>query len=110
MLITNLFVTGGRAWHTASGGIAGYNLTTGKPAKTIDSSSVQSRGYHLRCYRGKATERFIITQFRGAECVSLTDDNHHQKDWAADRAYTASCPRAGWFTSRRIGVFAKKAQ
>ena len=77
----DFFIARGLAWHAAGGGIAGYDLKTGKVARTIDPSKVQSRGHHLRCYRSKATERFLITQFRGTEFVSLTDDNHSQNDW-----------------------------
>jgi len=77
----DLFVAQGCAWHSASGGIAGYDLATGKPVKVVDPSSVQSDGHHLRCYRAKATERFLITQFRGAEFVSLTGEDHANNDW-----------------------------
>ena len=77
----DLFVIGARVWHAASGGIAGYDLETGEPTRTIDPSSVQSLGHHLRCYRGKATEQFIITQFRGAEFISLSGGDHCQNDW-----------------------------
>ena len=77
----DFFIARGLAWHAASGGIAGYDLKTGKVVKTIDPSSAQSRGHHLRCYRSKATERYLITQFRGAEFVSLTGEGHSQNDW-----------------------------
>ncbi len=77
----DMFVAQQCVWHASPDGITGYDLATGKPAKVIDPSSVQSPGHHLRCYRAKATERFLITQFRGAEFVSLTDDNHANNDW-----------------------------
>jgi outer membrane protein assembly factor BamB len=77
----DLFVARGLVWHASSDGITGYDLVTGEPVQTIDPSSVQSAGHHLRCYRAKATERFLITQFRGAEFVSLTDAAHCQNDW-----------------------------
>ena len=77
----DFFVANGRAWHAASGGIAGYDLTTGEPTRMLDPSDVQSRGHHLRCYRSKATEQYLITQFRGAEFISLTDAGNSQNDW-----------------------------
>ena len=61
--------------------IAGYDVKTGKKAKTLDASSVQSQGHHLRCYRAKATENFLITQFRGVEFLSLGGESHNQNDW-----------------------------
>jgi len=77
----DLFVAQGCAWHAHGDGIGGFDLKTGQLAKTIDPSCVQSPGHHLRCYRAKATERFLITQFRGAEFISLIDDNHVNNDW-----------------------------
>jgi len=77
----DFYIARGLAWHAAADGIAGYDLKTGKQTAMIDPSSVQSRGHHLRCYRGKATEQFIITQFRGTEFVSLTGETHSHNDW-----------------------------
>ena len=77
----DMFVAQGCVWHAAGEGIAGYDLATGKQVKLIDPSSVQTPGHHLRCYRAKATERFLITQFRGAEFVSLTGGQHVNNDW-----------------------------
>jgi len=77
----DMFVANQCVWHASREGVTGYDLATGKTAKVIDPSSVQSAGHHLRCYRAKATERFLITQFRGAEFVSLSDDNHVNNDW-----------------------------
>jgi len=77
----DLFVAGGRVWHAAGGDVVGYDLATGKPTKTIDPSSVQTPGHHLRCYRAKATERYLITQWRGVEFISLEGQPHAQADW-----------------------------
>ncbi|NQT88291.1 PQQ-binding-like beta-propeller repeat protein, partial [bacterium] len=76
-----LFVAQGLAWHAAGAGIAGHDLATGKVAKNIDASGVQTPGHHLRCYESKATERYLITAWRGAEFISLTGDVHAQNDW-----------------------------
>ena len=77
----DVFISAGRVWLSSDAGITGYDLATGRPDQSIDPSSVQSEGHHLRCYRAKATERFLITQFRGAEFVSLTGEDHCQNDW-----------------------------
>ena len=79
----DVFVARGQVFANADGTlIAGYDLATGEKLTNIDPSSVQSEGHHLRCYRAKATENFLITQFRGVEFLSL-DDNapHTQNDW-----------------------------
>ena len=38
-------------------------------------------GHHFRCYRAKATERFIIMGKRGVEMVDLCGDNHSRNNW-----------------------------
>jgi len=76
-----VFVTGGCVWRAVGTDIVGYDLATGKPARTVDPTSVQTPGHHLRCYRAKATERYIITQWRGAEFISLTGGPHAENDW-----------------------------
>jgi outer membrane protein assembly factor BamB len=93
----DLFVAQGFVWHAASAGIAGYDLATGKIARTIDASSVQSVGHHLRCYRAKATELYLITQFRGAEFVSLGDAPHVNNDWTRGPCRHGVMPANGLF-------------
>jgi len=77
----DVFVSGGCVWHADGDRVAGYDLKTGKVAKTVDPSSIQSPGHHLRCYRAKATERYLLTQWRGVEFVSIQDEPHAQTDW-----------------------------
>ena len=76
------FVARGLVWHAAGNNVVGYDLTTGRPARTIDPASVQSDGHHLRCHRAKATEQYLITQYRGVEFISITGKAHSQTDWA----------------------------
>ncbi len=79
---SDLFVAQGAVWCSGPNGtIVGYRLEDGKPARTLDAGCVQSYGHHLRCYRAKATERHLITQFRGVEFVSFSDRGHCQNDW-----------------------------
>ena len=77
----DMLVIDGLVWHARGDGVAGYDLQTGEPRREIDPSSVQSEGHHLRCYPAKGSARYLITQFRGAEFVSLTDEPHVQNDW-----------------------------
>ncbi len=76
------FVARGYVWHAAGDAIVGYDLETGKPTESVDPTSVQSLGHHLRCYRAKATENYLITQYRGVEFVSIAGESHSQTDWA----------------------------
>ena len=79
----DMFVTQGKVFVNSDGNlIAGFDLETGEPSAEIDPTNVQSEGHHLRCYRAKATEDFLITQFRGVEFLSLDQDSpHNQNDW-----------------------------
>ena len=79
----DMFVTQEKVFVNSNGNlIAGYDLKTGERSTEIDATNVQSEGHHLRCYRAKATEDFLITQFRGVEFVSLDNKTpHNQNDW-----------------------------
>jgi outer membrane protein assembly factor BamB len=78
----DLFCARGKVWCSgANGTIVGYDIRDGSPTESMDVSSVQSQGHHLRCYRAKATEDYLITQFRGVEFLSLDDQGHSQNDW-----------------------------
>lgn len=59
----------------------GYHPRTGAQNKTVSVSNLFERGHHLRCYRGKTTERYVITSHRGAEFVDLVATNHFAPDW-----------------------------
>jgi len=76
-----LFIANGRAWHWQGREIVGLDLNTGEPAGPLKTDDVFTRGHHLRCYQGKATERYLITPNRGVEFVSLTGGRNSQHDW-----------------------------
>jgi outer membrane protein assembly factor BamB len=79
---TDLFYVQGAIWCSGpDGSVVGYDIRDGKQAKQLDVSGVQSRGHHLRCYRAKATEDFLITQFRGVEFLDLNEQAHTNQDW-----------------------------
>jgi outer membrane protein assembly factor BamB len=77
----DIFVAKGLVWHADGDFITGYDLETGNPKQKIDPSDVQSWGHHLRCYRAKATSEYFITQYRGAEYISMTGKPNCQNDW-----------------------------
>ena len=91
----DIFVARGCVWKAVGKGINGYDLETGELKKTIDPSGVQSHGHHLRCYQSKATERFLVTQYRGAEFISLTDDKHFNHDWVRGACHYGVMPANG---------------
>jgi len=97
----DLFVTGGLVWwarprpglaqpntqekrqgRNATGALAmGYDLMTGELKKTVEIPNIMSPGHHFRCYRSKATERYILWPKRGVEFIDLEGDNHMRHDW-----------------------------
>ena len=75
----DLFVAGGLVW--AGARRAGMDLRTGKVKKTIEVDNLISPGHHYRCYRSKATERFLLWPKRGVEFIILEYENHMRHDW-----------------------------
>ncbi len=61
--------------------LLGCDYRTGELRRTIDIPNAMSPGHHLRCYRSKATERFIVYPKRGAEFLDLVGDDHMRHDW-----------------------------
>ena len=74
-------MAGGLVW-TGSRFEAGCDLRTGESKQPLDvASRLWTAGHHHRCYREKATERFILTGYRGIELMDLTGDGHSRNNW-----------------------------
>ncbi len=73
-------IAAGSIWPSESPG-RGYNPLTGVENRALALGSMLDRGHHIRCYRGKTTERYIITPHRGAEFVDLVAGKHFAPDW-----------------------------
>ncbi len=65
----DLFVIDGIVWVGPE--FRGLDLKTGAPVKTMDTRAPKVGMPHHRCYRNKATERFILTGKSGIEVLSL---------------------------------------
>jgi outer membrane protein assembly factor BamB len=76
----DLFVADGLVW---SGLFAteGLDLKTGKVGRTLDITGLLTAGHHPRCYRNKATDRYVIADKRGMEFVDLTGKAHSRNNW-----------------------------
>ena len=59
----------------------GFDLYTGEVKRTFQKGNVWPGGHHHRCYRNKATERFIICGRRGLEFVDLEGDDNTINWW-----------------------------
>jgi len=62
--------------------VQGLNPNTGKVMKSIPIDNLISEGHHVRCYRGKATDRFLLWPKRGIEFVDVSTWQQHERcDW-----------------------------
>jgi outer membrane protein assembly factor BamB len=59
----------------------GYDLRTGEERKRVFAKNLRSPEHHHRCYRNKATSRYIITSMEGAEFLDLQQTNHSQDNF-----------------------------
>ncbi len=59
----------------------GLDPLTGKVMREVVVPRLISWGHHYRCYRSKATERFLLLPKRGIEFVDLEGKDHMRHDW-----------------------------
>ncbi|NOX54264.1 MAG: PQQ-binding-like beta-propeller repeat protein [Planctomycetes bacterium] len=59
----------------------GRDLRTGEEKKRLLVRNLRSPEHHHRCYRNRATTRFVITSMEGAEFVDLLGGQHSQENW-----------------------------
>ena len=90
---TDLFVTDGLVW--LGGSFQGLDLHTGKAKKTLVIGKTISQGHHYRCYRSKATARYLILPKRGTEFIDIEDKNHMRNDWVRGPCFTGLTPANG---------------
>lgn len=74
----------------------GRDLRTGKVLSTnTDMVDLQTAGHHHRCYREKATTRFILGGKRGIELMDLTGENHSRNNWVRGTCQYGILPANG---------------
>jgi len=59
----------------------GYDLKTGEPTKPVLAADLLSPEHHHRCYRNKATDRYLISSMEGAEFLDLRGTNSLQSNF-----------------------------
>jgi outer membrane protein assembly factor BamB len=87
----DLFVADGLVWYGEPKGLrdrqntrierSGFDPASGKVIRTVDVPCLVSPGHHYRCYRSKATDRYLLLPKRGVEFLDLEGDTHMQHDW-----------------------------
>ena len=105
----DVFVAGGLVWpgivsadasqkpgrktpHTLA---VGYDLRTGEEKKQVFVKNLRSPEHHHRCYRNKATERYVVTGYEGCEFFDLVGDGHSQDNWVRGACRLGIMPANG---------------
>ncbi|MHC4250377.1 MAG: outer membrane protein assembly factor BamB family protein, partial [Planctomycetota bacterium] len=103
----DVFVIDGRVWlgdhprdSVAPPPVNDFNvardLRTGKVSrKNQIMVDLQTSGHHHRCYREKATDRYIITGKRGFEMMDLRGDEHSRNNWVRGTCQYGMLPANG---------------
>ncbi|MDP6635392.1 MAG: PQQ-binding-like beta-propeller repeat protein [Phycisphaerae bacterium] len=74
--------TAGKPTRKSANALAlGFDIRTGSEKKRIVARNLRSPEHHHRCYRNKATSRYIISSLEGAEFMDLESDGHLQNNW-----------------------------
>jgi outer membrane protein assembly factor BamB/SAM-dependent methyltransferase len=61
--------------------LVGFDAKTGEVKKTIDAADAFYQGHHHRCYRNKATSKYIFTGRRGIESAELATGDIKLHHW-----------------------------
>jgi len=68
-------------WRETTTQRLGYDLVSGEVKRRVSVPKLTSPGHHYRCYRSKATERFLLLPKRGVEFLDLQGEDHMRHDW-----------------------------
>jgi outer membrane protein assembly factor BamB len=61
--------------------VIGWDLRTGEEKRRIRVDNLRSPEHHHRCYRNKATNRYLISSYEGAEFLDFQASDHGQNNW-----------------------------
>ncbi|MFC1597323.1 PQQ-binding-like beta-propeller repeat protein [Planctomycetota bacterium] len=75
--------------------VIGLDLMTGRLERRFSTKESFDVGHHHRCYRGKATERFLLASRRGVEFLDLATEENHLHHWARGACLHGIVPANG---------------
>jgi len=73
----------------------GYDLRTGEERRQVFAPNLISPEHHHRCYRNKATSRYVISSMEGAEFLDLEGTNHAQNNFIRGACKLGMVPANG---------------
>ena len=89
-------LTTGNSWvGSESSWILGLDPATGEVKRKVSNFEAFNNGHHHRCYRNKATTRFMMTSFRGLEFIPWDGDRAQLNHWARGTCRLGSIPCNG---------------
>jgi outer membrane protein assembly factor BamB len=95
----DLFVADGLVWYAPEGihaqTLTGYDPSTGEPARTVNLGMVITRGHHARCYRSKATDRYLLLPKRAVEFIDVRGGPHTRHNWVRGACRYGLLPSGG---------------
>jgi len=79
----DMFIIDGLAWvhHGESFSMMGLDPKTGEEKRTLSTQKALDQGHHHRCYRNKATSRYIVTGRRGVEFIDVASEQNLRHHW-----------------------------
>jgi len=72
-----------------------YDLKTGELKKQVPTGPIFKTYHHHRCYRNKATVRYILASRRGTEYVDLENGSHTVHNWVRGTCHVGMMPANG---------------
>ncbi len=78
----------------AVGTFKGYDVRTGKVVKQFDPN-VETYWFHHRCYRGKATENYLLISRTGTEFVDMKNEHWDIHHWVRGACLYGLMPANG---------------
>jgi len=75
--------------------VNGYDIRTGQIRKQVPLGPIFKTHHHHRCYRNKATLRYILASRRGTEYVDLEHGKHTVHNWVRGTCHVGMMPANG---------------
>ncbi len=75
--------------------VVGLDLKTGEQKRKFSTSKAMQVDHHHRCYRGKATERFLLASRRGVEFLGFETEENTLNHWARGACLHGIVPSNG---------------
>ena len=79
----DIFIINGLAWvyDAETFSMIGLDPHTGETKRSLSAQEALDQGHHHRCYRNKATTRYVLSGRRGVEFVDVNSEENLRHHW-----------------------------